>query len=41
VSPRWYWERQLDLFLDNWSRYADGRPLRNVVDKQRGYVPGG
>ena len=37
VSPRWYWERQLDLFLDNWSRYAEGRRLRNVVDKQAGY----
>jgi len=37
VSPRWYWERQLDLFLDNWTRYAEGRPLRNVVDKQSGY----
>ena len=37
VSPRWYWERQLDLFLDNWTRYAEGRPLRNVVDKVSGY----
>lgn len=37
VSPRWYWERQLDLFLDNWTRYAEGRPLRNVVDKGAGY----
>ena len=37
VSPRWYWERQLDLFLDNWTRYAEGRPLRNVVDKAEGY----
>ena len=37
VSPRWYWERQLDLFLDNWMRYAEARPLRNVVDKTAGY----
>ena len=37
VSPHWYWERQLDLFLDNWTRYAEGRPLRNVVDKVSGY----
>jgi phosphoglycerate dehydrogenase-like enzyme len=37
VSPRWYWERQLDLFLGNWTRYAEGRPLRNVVDKAAGY----
>ncbi len=29
-----------DLFLDNLSRYLDGRELRNVVDKGRGYVPG-
>jgi phosphoglycerate dehydrogenase-like enzyme len=26
------------LFVDNLSRYLDGRPLRNVVDKSRGYV---
>jgi len=37
VSPHWYWERQLDLFLDNWTRYAEGRPMRNVVDKRSGY----
>jgi phosphoglycerate dehydrogenase-like enzyme len=37
VSPRWYWARQLDLFLDNWARYAEGRPMRNVVDKRSGY----
>jgi phosphoglycerate dehydrogenase-like enzyme len=37
VSPRWYWERQLDLFLDNWARYAEGQPLRNIVDKHAGY----
>ncbi len=27
----------VDLFLDNLERYRDGLPLRNVVDKQRGY----
>lgn len=37
VSPHWYWDRQLDLFLDNWSRYAVGKQLRNVVDKNAGY----
>lgn len=37
VSPHWYWPRQLDLFLDNWSRYDEGRPMRNVVDKAAGY----
>ena len=26
-----------ELFCDNLGRYLDGRPLRNVVDKQRGY----
>jgi phosphoglycerate dehydrogenase-like enzyme len=37
VSPHWYWPRQLDLFLDNWSRYDAGKPMRNVVDKRSGY----
>jgi phosphoglycerate dehydrogenase-like enzyme len=37
VSPQRFWPRQLDLFLDNWQRYVDGRPLRNIVDKQAGY----
>ena len=37
VSPHWYWNRQLDLFLDNWSRYAAGKPMRNIVDKKSGY----
>lgn len=33
------WRAELvALFLDNLTRYLDGRPLRNVVDKQRGYV---
>lgn len=37
VSPGRFWPRQLELFLDNWQRYVDGRPLRNLVDKQAGY----
>ena len=37
VSPRIFWQRELDLFLDNWARYRDGRPLRNHVDKDAGY----
>jgi phosphoglycerate dehydrogenase-like enzyme len=37
VSPRRFWPRQLDLFLDNWRRYVSGEPLRNLVDKQAGY----
>jgi phosphoglycerate dehydrogenase-like enzyme len=33
------WRAELvALFTDNLSRYLDGRPLRNVVDKARGYV---
>lgn len=33
------WTRALsELFLENYRRWIDGRPLLNVVDKQRGYV---
>lgn len=35
------WRSELvALFLDNLTRYLDGEPLRNVVDKARGYVRG-
>ena len=27
----------VDLFIDNLRRYLDGRPLRNVYDRSRGY----
>lgn len=37
VSPRLFWRRALDLFLENWQRYSDGVPLRNMVDKETGY----
>ena len=37
VSPRRFWGRQLDLFIDNWSRWVAGQPLRNTVDKRAGY----
>ena len=37
VSPRGYWRRELELFTDNWARFASGRPMRNVVDKRAGY----
>lgn len=37
VSPRRFWPRQLDLFLDNWRRYVHGEPLRNLVNTQAGY----
>ncbi|MEP0755364.1 D-2-hydroxyacid dehydrogenase [Trichocoleus sp. Lan] len=35
-SPQTY-QRSLELFLENLSRYQAGLPLRNVVDKQVGY----
>ena len=37
ISPRRFWERELELFLDNWARYRRGEPLRNLVDKDAGY----
>jgi phosphoglycerate dehydrogenase-like enzyme len=37
VSPRRQWIRALDLFEDNWQRWAAGAPLRNVVDLDAGY----
>jgi phosphoglycerate dehydrogenase-like enzyme len=37
VSPGRFWQRELDLFLDNWRRFVRGEPLRNVVDKRAGY----
>jgi phosphoglycerate dehydrogenase-like enzyme len=36
------WREQLaELFLDNLHRWCAGEPLRNVVDKDLGYVPTG
>jgi len=36
------WKSELmALFTDNLARYLDGAPLRNVVDKHRGYVRDG
>jgi phosphoglycerate dehydrogenase-like enzyme len=32
-----YWTPVVDLFLDNMGRFRRGEPLRNVVDKTRGY----
>ena len=37
VSPSRSWARVLDLFEDNWRRWASGEPLRNVVDLDAGY----
>ncbi|MEW2161950.1 D-2-hydroxyacid dehydrogenase [Streptomyces sp. NPDC007084] len=35
------WRDELSAqFLELFDRWAAGRPLRNVVDKERGYVPG-
>ncbi len=36
VSGR-FWERETGLLLENVERYLNGRPLRNRVDKERGY----
>lgn len=35
-TPDWQ-QRAMQLFLDNFERYRNGQPLRNVVDKRRGY----
>jgi len=35
-TPDWQ-QRAMQLFLDNFARYRKGQPLRNVVDKRRGY----
>lgn len=32
-----YDERAMDIFIDNLERYVKGEPLRNLVDKKRGY----
>lgn len=37
VSPGRFWPRQLELLLDNWRRYREELPLRNLVDKGAGY----
>jgi phosphoglycerate dehydrogenase-like enzyme len=35
-TPDWK-QRAMQLFLDNFARFRKGEPLRNVVDKPRGY----
>ncbi len=35
-TPDWQ-QRAMQLFLENFERYRKGEPLRNVVDKRRGY----
>jgi len=32
-----YMERMTEVLYDNLVRYAEGRPLRNVVDPREGY----
>ena len=32
-----FWEREAELIVDNIGRYLQGLPLRNMVDKVRGY----
>ena len=32
-----YRRRAIQLFIDNLNRYANGEPLQNVVDKEKGY----
>jgi phosphoglycerate dehydrogenase-like enzyme len=36
-STPFYFNRVLEIFLENLRRYQEGEPLINVVDKQRGY----
>jgi len=35
-TPDWK-QRAMQMFLDNFERYRKGEPLRNVVDKSKGY----
>jgi phosphoglycerate dehydrogenase-like enzyme len=34
---RRFWDRQMDLILENLARYRAGTPMRNVVDRAKGY----
>ncbi len=34
---RGFWQREVALMLENLSRYLNGKPLRNQVDKEAGY----
>ncbi len=37
ATTRRFWERETKLIVDNLRRFARGRPLRNLVDKEAGY----
>ncbi|TVR65904.1 MAG: D-2-hydroxyacid dehydrogenase [Gemmatimonadales bacterium] len=34
---RGFWRRETELMLENFSRFLEGRPLRNLVDREAGY----
>lgn len=37
ATTRRFWERETALIVENLTRFAQGRPLRNLVDKAAGY----
>jgi phosphoglycerate dehydrogenase-like enzyme len=37
VAPARFWNRMLELFLENWERYRRGERLLNLVDVSAGY----
>lgn len=37
ATTRRFWERETELIVENLTRFAGGRPLRNLVDKTAGY----
>ncbi len=37
ATTRRFWEREARLIVDNLTRFAQGKPLRNLVDKEAGY----
>ncbi|MDE2761246.1 MAG: D-2-hydroxyacid dehydrogenase [Gemmatimonadota bacterium] len=37
ATTRRFWERETKLIVDNLRRFARGRPLRNLVDREAGY----
>lgn len=37
ATTKRFWERQAELICGNLARFAEGRPLRNVVDREAGY----
>lgn len=37
ATTRRFWERETELIVENLTRFAEGRPLQNLVDKTAGY----